>query len=162
MSEDVIARLSPTMGRRVLAVFGLAFLGLICANIALQTVPRVPAVGAFMLALAAFSYWCAWVLWQATSTSIVLTSECLREESGAMITRLDNIASIEKGLFAFKPSNGFVLRLKEPAPKAWRPGLWWSTGRSIGVGGVTSAAAGKMMAETLSSATVSEPRPPVS
>ena len=58
--------------------------------------------------------------------------------------------SVDRGLFAFKPSNGFVVVLSQGGWRGWAPGLWWRLGRRLGVGGVTSAAQAKAMAEILS------------
>jgi hypothetical protein len=66
-----------------------------------------------------------------------------------MIVPIDQIRSVERGVFAFKPSNGFTIRLKSKAPAAWQPGLWWRAGRSVGVGGVTSSTPAKFMAEQI-------------
>jgi hypothetical protein len=57
---------------------------------------------------------------------------------------------VERGAFAFKPSNGFLVRLDKPLGRGWAPGLWWRLGRLLGVGGVTSASQSKAMAEILS------------
>jgi len=60
-----------------------------------------------------------------------------------------DIERVDRGVFAFKPSNGFLVRTREPSARAWRPGLWWRFGRRIGVGGVTSANQTKAMSEIL-------------
>jgi hypothetical protein len=62
---------------------------------------------------------------------------------------MDGIRSVERGAFAFKPSHGFTLVMKEKQPRAWAPGLWWRLGRRVGVGGVTSAGQTKFMAEQI-------------
>ena len=62
---------------------------------------------------------------------------------------MGNIASVDRGAFAFKPSNGFTVRLKSPAPRAWLPGLWWRLGRRVGVGGATPGKAARDMADVI-------------
>lgn len=69
--------------------------------------------------------------------------------TGRPLALMEDIQEIERGMFALKPSNGFVVRLKTKAAPAWAPGLWWRTGRRLGVGGVTSAGAAKAMADLL-------------
>jgi hypothetical protein len=41
-----------------------------------------------------------------------------------VLARIDEIASLDRGTFAFKPSNGFLLRLSRKGTRVWRPGLW--------------------------------------
>lgn len=58
--------------------------------------------------------------------------------------------SVDRGVFAFKPSNGFLVRTRDGAPAAWVPGIWWRRGRSIGIGGLIPAHQTKLVAEVLS------------
>ena len=76
-------------------------------------------------------------------------AEGLRDGNGRLLCRMDQIAGVDRGAFAFKPSNGFLVKLKEPMPRVWQPGLWWRLGRRIGVGGVTPAGQGKFMADMI-------------
>ena len=69
--------------------------------------------------------------------------------AGPCALPLDEIARVERGTFAFKPSNGFVIRLNAPAARVWAPGLWWRFGKRLGVGGVTPAGQGKAMADVI-------------
>jgi len=71
-------------------------------------------------------------------------------DGGEMLVRVEDIRKIDQGVFAIKPSNGFLLRLKTPQARGWVPGLWWRFGRLMGVGGVTSKVQAQLMAETLS------------
>lgn len=80
----------------------------------------------------------------------MLTTTGLYDHTGAAIAPLDNIDKVDRALFTFKPSNGFLVRLKTPGPRAWQPGMWWRVGTRVGVGGVTSGAATKIVADTLS------------
>ncbi|WP_299813699.1 hypothetical protein [uncultured Jannaschia sp.] len=87
--------------------------------------------------------------WCESAQALILTTEGLHQENGEVIAPFDLIASVDRGVFAFKPSNGFVLRLTRPVGFAWTPGMWWRVGRRVGVGGVTSGAGAKSMADTL-------------
>ena len=69
-------------------------------------------------------------------------------QMGPSLHNLKNIARVERGLFAFKPSNGFLILLNNPMSRAWHPGLWWRFGRRIGIGGVTPQAEGKVHGRT--------------
>ncbi|QIE57044.1 hypothetical protein G5B40_17320 [Pikeienuella piscinae] len=83
---------------------------------------------------------------------LIFDGERLVDDSGAEICRLDEIERIERGFAFFKPSSGFVLKLTEPRPRGWSPGLWWRLGRRVGVGGATPSRAGRHMADALSGA----------
>ncbi len=92
----------------------------------------------------------AYRMYRATDDTIVLTRDELSSGSGELIAKVENVKAVERGAFAFKPSNGFLVRLKEAdgAP-AWRPGLWWRRGTFIGIGGVVPGGQSRAMAEVL-------------
>ena len=71
------------------------------------------------------------------------------EMSEEIRARMDEIDRVERGAFAFKPSNGFLVHLKKPGHRAWQPGLWWRMGRKLGIGGVTPAGQAKFMADMI-------------
>lgn len=89
-------------------------------------------------------------LWVATDVSIDLNSGGLRESSGRVLCSFDNIKTVDRGAFSFKPSNGLLIRLHEPMDAAWAPGLWWRYGTRLGIGGITNAGQAKAMAEMIS------------
>ena len=86
---------------------------------------------------------------RSTGRVIELTATELRDSTGVLLARVEDIESMDRGVFAFKPSNGFLLKTKKPGKRAWQPGLWWRIGNRVGVGGVTSAAQAKFMAEQI-------------
>ena len=98
--------------------------------------------------------WVAVKLWQAGSEEIILTNKVLKTKSGRVLTHVDNVRSVERGAFSFKPPNGFLVHLKEPSGQGWVPGLWWQRGRRIGVGGVVPAGRSRAMAEALTALTL--------
>ena len=93
--------------------------------------------------------WFATRLWQATAIGLQLTEEGLRDGNGVMLAPMSEIVRVERGIFAFKPSNGFLLTLETPLGRAWQPGLWWRMGRRLGVGGVCNGAETRAMADIL-------------
>lgn len=103
----------------------------------------------FMLAFGGAMLWLAESMRRATLLVIELTETEIRTSNGDVLARMDEILAVDRGAFAFKPSNGFTLKLKNPKPRAWAPGLWWRFGRRVGVGGVTSAGQSKFMAEQI-------------
>jgi len=88
-------------------------------------------------------------LYAATSQVIELTQSELRVRGGVVLAELSNIAKVERGAFAFKPSNGFLVSTKTSGPRRWAPGLFWCFSRRIGIGGVTGAPQTKGMAEAI-------------
>lgn len=147
-ADGVLFRLRASSGRRAFGVGALYILGAVLVWLALsrQTAGlwAVPMVG-----LGAAALWAGERLRRATAAEIVLTADGLRDSDGRVLARMDRIASVERGSFAMKPSNGFLLILTEPAPRAWVPGLWWRAGRHVGVGGVTPMREARFMAERL-------------
>jgi len=103
----------------------------------------------FLIVLGAGALIVAERLRRATLLGLVLTDTELRDTGGQVLTQLSNVKSVDRGAFAFKPSNGFVLRLHNRAPHVWAPGLWWRFATRIGVGGVTPAGPAKYMAEQI-------------
>lgn len=85
----------------------------------------------------------------ATAREIELTETQLRDSTGQVLAQMADIVAVERGAFAMKPSNGFTLVLREKAPRAWVPGMWWRLGRRVGVGGTTGAGPAKFMAEQI-------------
>ncbi|MGR3434089.1 MAG: hypothetical protein ACU0CO_04240, partial [Shimia sp.] len=68
---------------------------------------------------------------------------------GREIAALPEIASVDRGTFAFKPASGFLVHTARPLGAAWAPGLWWRVGRQVGIGGVTARHEAKLMGEVL-------------
>jgi hypothetical protein len=142
--------LRPSGPRRAFAAFTQGGLGVLILLIA-ATTPAM-ALG-WRLALIAFGVLVttlAWRGWQRSEMPLVLRVDGLWHGEDTPVAPLDMVASVDRSLFAFKPSNGFVLRLREPLGRAWVPGLWWRIGRRVGVGGVTRGADTKIAADALS------------
>ena len=146
--SEPIAYLAPSPGRRVFAIATLALLGALLIYLALAS---PPALGwqVFLVAFGALSLASADAMRRATRTHLVLYEDRIEEATGRLVVRLGDIRRVERGLFAFKPSNGFVLILHDRMDRAWALGLWWRIGRRVGIGGITSAAPGKFMAEQI-------------
>ena len=80
--------------------------------------------------------------WVATQDAVDLTEDGLRLRSGRMLAPFDDIVSVDRGAFAFKPSNGFMLKLVRAPGRGRAPGLGWSIGKLVAVGGGTPAPPG--------------------
>lgn len=145
----VVARLYPSAARRVFAALVLGGLGGILIWIAMAHPPQGLGWRLFLLGFGAFALWATMRMWQATALGLELTGEVLRDSEGRVLARLSDMRAVSRGVFAFKPSNGFLVTLHTPGPFAWAPGLWWRLGRRIGVGGVTGRNEARFMAEML-------------
>lgn len=142
------AVLGASPGRRMIGVGSLAGLGAIMLYMAAALSPGL-GWQAFQVALGAVALWCAHRMWRATAERLELTAEGLRSTDGRILAPMDEILSVDRGVFAFKPSNGFMITLRSKGPFVWEPGLWWRIGRRVGVGGVTPGTPAKYMAEVI-------------
>ncbi|WP_353472867.1 hypothetical protein PVT71_02210 [Salipiger sp. H15] len=149
-NDKILARASATGPRRLIGVGTLGGLGLLLLWLAVTEPPAQIVWLVFLIVLGVAALWVAQVMWRATKRELLLTDEALTDSSGAVIARIENVAKVDRGAFALKPSNGFALTLKEPGARAWQPGLWWRTGRRVAVGGVTAARDTKPMADIIS------------
>lgn len=103
----------------------------------------------FVLAIGAGALMMGERMRRTSSTEILLTDEGLVTSDGTVLAARDNIAKVDRGTFAVKPSNGFSVILKTKQPFLWAPGLYWRFGKRLGIGGVTAPAASKYMSEML-------------
>ncbi len=135
--------------RRLFATGALGALGVLTLWLLFANPPSTVVLQAVLIALGLLFLIMAMRLWAATARAVILTKDGLFDTSGTTIATMDQIQSVDRGLFAFKPSNGFVAVTCKPLGRGWAPGLWWRVGRRIGIGGVTPASQGKGMADML-------------
>ena len=146
--DAILATAAASPPRRWFALIVVSGLGWLLLYLALSA-QAAPGWTGFLIALGVGALWLALRLWQATARALVLTDEGLFDSDGTVLARIEDIASVDRGIFAMKPSNGFILRLRRPGPRAWHPGLWWRLGRRVAVGGVTAASQTRPMADIL-------------
>lgn len=146
---EVLATVSASLPRRAFGIGVLLCLGGILIFVGLGRSHEVLFWQIFMLVFGAAVLWLASRMWHATAQRIHLTEAGLFDSEGRELALIDQIAGVERGTFAIKPSNGFVVVLKAARGRAWAPGLWWRSGRRVGIGGVTAAGQTKFMAEML-------------
>lgn len=148
-SEEVLAVVRASPGRRFLGILSLSVLGFLLIYIAFAQPPSVLMWQVFLLVVGGISLWGADMMRRATASCVVLTETALSDADGTLIARMEDIASIDRGFFAFKPSNGFLVRLTHADGRKWRPGLWWRIGNRVGVGGMTPGHQAKNMSEII-------------
>lgn len=148
MTDEVLAVVEASAPRRWMGVAMLAIVGILVIYVAVVTPPE-PAWQVFLIVMGAVSLWLAQRMYQATMHRIELTATELRSSTGEIIAKVADIRGMDRGVFAFKPSNGFLLRTESKGSRVWQPGLWWRMGRRIGIGGVTPGSQTKFMSETI-------------
>lgn len=149
MTDEVMATVAASTPRRWLGVGVMSLLGAILLYVAFFVPPEAFLWQIFLVVLGLAALAMAQKTRRATMRVIELTAQGLRDSSGEVIAPLEQIEAIERGTFAMKPSNGFLVRLKTPRARRWLPGLWWAMGRRVGIGGVTPGSQTKFMAQML-------------
>ncbi|MFK7869899.1 MAG: hypothetical protein AB8B58_11730 [Roseobacter sp.] len=146
--NEVIATVSAGSGRRFLGLGMLAFLGVLLIYIAIT---NSPAFGfqIFLVACGIGAILLADRMRRATGQTLELTRVELRDTAGNTLARMEDVTSINRGAFDFKPSNGFLLNTRQRQDRVWRPGLWWRFGKRVGVGGMTHRRDTKFMSEMI-------------
>ena len=148
-ANEILIQVRPAPARRALACGMIGVLGALLLWIVAASPPAALGWRLFLLGFGVLALWQALRLWKSTGRSLILTDEILADSAGHVLARLDRIERVERGMLAFKPSNGFLLTLSEPQPRHWSPGLWWRFGRRVGVGGVTGAGETRAMADLI-------------
>lgn len=148
MTDEVLVTVEASGLRRIMGVAMLAVIGVTLLYVAVATPPSLAWL-VFLLLVGLAALWLSVRMWQATAYQIELTEEVLRCTDGTVIAQVADIETIDRGFFAFKPSNGFLIRTSTPGARIWLPGLWWRAGRRIGIGGVTPGSQTKTMSEIL-------------
>lgn len=144
MSDTELARVYVSPWRRAVGVATLLIVAWVFAQAFLSkgnVAMLVLSVGALLFAAS---------MARSTGRIVILTTDGLFESDGSEIARLEKIETLVTGHFTFRPSNGFSLRLRRSVATRWRPGLWWSYGQRVGIGGLAAGRLTKTMAEALS------------
>ena len=152
--DDKIAELAVSPARRAFGAGVQVALGLVLVVTAAQ-VEGGPVTGRVLLSALGLGILVMGVrFWRQSARGLVLTKTGLFDSDGREIAALSNVAGVDRGVFALKPSNGFLIRLKTPMRRAWVPGLWWRVGRKVGVGGATPGRAARDMADMITMMTL--------
>ena len=146
---EIIAKLEPSLGRRWVGVVALTVAGVALIAIVLLRPPSSALVQVVAILLGGLFLWQAQWNLRVTRLGLYVTRQGIYDSEGQMIVALSDIEEVDRGIFAFKPSNGFLLRLFHPEQARWAPGLYWRIGRRMGVGGATNPAQTRKLAETI-------------
>lgn len=146
--DPVVACLTVPLWRRRFGLGVVVALALVLAGLALAETGTPRRLGLALAMLGALLL--ARALWGASGGAVVLrASGRLETGAGRSLALPEDIAAVETGTFAFRPSNGFLVRLRTPGAPGMAPGLWWRLGRRLGIGGLADAAEIKAMAAAL-------------
>lgn len=148
--SELMHTLRPSAPRRVIGLIIQLTLGALLLWLAVMHPPSNPLWQLFLVVLGIAALVLGQKGWRGSAVGIELREDGLWQEDGTPIAPLADIASVDRALFSFKPSNGFLIRMKEPLGRAWSPGMWWRVGRRVGIGGVTGGADTKIVADALS------------
>lgn len=149
MTDEVLATITPSRFRRGLAVALLAGLGALLMYLGFNDDSIGYGLRMAFAGLGTGGLVLAERVWRLTAVSLILTEAGLLDSNGRVLCLTEEVAHVERNAFAFKPSNGFAVKLTRPAARAWVPGLWWRYGRRLGVGGVVSKHEAKAMADVM-------------
>ncbi|WP_316015267.1 hypothetical protein [Roseobacter sp. HKCCA0434] len=146
---DPLHTISISPARRWLGTGVMALLGVMLLSVVILQPPGSPWALVVLIGAGGIALWQARRLARAGLRSLILTEDAIVTDEGDTLTTYEGIDRIERGIFAFKPSNGFVLILDEPRPRTWVPGLYWQSGRRLGVGGTARAQDTKIAADLI-------------
>jgi len=149
--NEVLATIDPQPARRVFTTGVVGLLGVILLYVAAATPPADLAWLAFLIVFGLGALYLAWRVWLATAVTLELTRSALREAGGRVLFDLDEVASVDRSAFAFKPAGGFLVRLKAPTARgrAYAPALWWRVRSRVAVGGATAGSQAKPVADLI-------------
>ena len=147
--SDPIATLRISPARRIFATAIQVGLGLVLISTAASLPEPAPLGLAVLIGFGILALWGGWSMYKATANDIVLTREGVFDSAGTVLATLENIDKVARSFYAFKPSNGFMIRLKAPMARKWGPGGWWRYGTRVGVGGATNGKAARDMADVI-------------
>jgi hypothetical protein len=149
--DEVLATIDPQPVRRVFTTGVVGLLGAILLYVAAASPPVEPMWLVFLIVLGGGSVYLSWRVWLATAVTLELTRSALREAGGRVLFSLDEVDSIDRSIFAFKPAGGFLVRLKAPTTRGrvYAPALWWRSGRRVAVGGATAGSQAKPVADLI-------------
>ena len=117
--EEIVLEISPSPVRRWMAILALGILGILMITLAFDEMPDLWRL--FFVLLGAGILWAANRLRSATMDGLVLTRDGLRTISGRTLAGVEDVARVDRGALAFRPSNGFMVRLKQPGTAGWAP-----------------------------------------
>lgn len=147
--EPIVLKAGFVQARRWLGVISLGLPAVLVGIVILQGAITSPQSLIIVLLIAAAFGWSAYRMWNVPIAGIEFDGSELRTQDGVVIAKLQDIVSVQTGIFALRPSNGFMMVMKDSERVPTRPGIYWRQGRHIGVGGLLQAAEAKAIGRAL-------------
>jgi len=147
--DKVIAVIAPSPVRRAISVAMTFGLGGLLIYVTMAAPPAEILWQVFLLGIGLGALILAEKMRRATARRLILRIDGISDDLGRDLCRMSDVVGVDRGTFAFKPANGFLLRMKSRQAPGWAPGLWWRRGKFIGVGGAIPGQSGKVMAEAI-------------
>lgn len=149
--NEVLATIDPQPVRRVFTTGVVGMLGALLLYVAAATPPQDPVWLVFLVGMGLGALYFAWRVWVATAMTLELTRSEVREAGGRVLFALDEVESVDRSAFAFKPAGGFLVRLKAQTTRgrAYAPALWWRLKSRVAVGGATAGSQAKPVADLI-------------
>ena len=149
MQDEVLATITASPIRRKMGLLVLFVLGGLLVGLGFKYPASEFGWKLFLLGLGGVVLYLAEKMRRATMITLELTETELRDSTGTVLARVEDIVEVVRGSFAMKPSHGFSVRTRNAMGRRWLPGLWWRVGRRVGIGGVTPSSQTKVMSEIL-------------
>lgn len=149
MPDTIEVELKVSPFRRWFSSGLVALTAALLLNMAMTAPPASLLGQGLVWALAALLLISALKLWRDTGESLRLVGRRLEDSRGGLVVRLDDVASVTRTHFSFRPSNGFMLNLTREYDPRWCMGLFWCAGKRAAIGGAVSGAEAKRMAEAI-------------
>ena len=146
---EVLMELGVSPIRRIFALAVLLLLGLLLIWNGMVLPGAVIGLKLILMLMGAAVLWLGIKMYDRTRGGLILTKEALSDYRGTCLIRMEDVVAMEKGVFALKPSNGFMLRGTGAPGNLWAPGMYWRVGKRVGVGGITNARDAKSMIEII-------------
>lgn len=149
MTDTIEAEMKVSPFRRWFSSGLVALTGALLLNMAMTSPPASLIGQGLVWAMAALLLIAALKLWRDTGESVRLVGARLEDSHGGLIVRLEDVATVTRTHFSFRPSNGFMLDLTRDYDPRWCMGLYWCAGKRAAFGGATSGAEAKKLAEAI-------------
>ena len=144
----IVLRVSPVksfLGSALLVTLGFTLL----YSIHKKTAEENIILDLIFLSVALTLIYYGWRIIKAKQTGVKLTKLGIYDLNNTLLYRTSDIKYLDRGIFAIKPANGFIIHLNKPLAFHWHPGLFWCIRKRLAIGGLLSKQECKAFADLL-------------
>ena len=149
MTDTIEAEMKVSPFRRWFSSWLVSLTAALLLNMAMTTPPASVLGQGLVWGMATLLLIAALKLWRDTGVSVRLVGTQLEDSHGALIVQIEDVETLTRKHFSFRPSNGFMLSLKREYDPRWCMGLYWRAGKRAAFGGAVSGAEAKKLAEAI-------------